>query len=131
VPANEFLRQCTISDCACSIRIVLEDGFAEAWRFTQTNAARDDGLVYALAKVRPHIGHHLCAEPRSTVEHRHDNATELEALVRAGIAHLLDQSHNFDQTLKREIFALYRGQQFIRGGERVAHQDAKRRGTIQ
>jgi len=44
---------------------------------------------------------------------------------------LLDEPHNFHQSLKREIFALNRRQQLVRGGERVTHQNSKRRRTIQ
>jgi len=44
---------------------------------------------------------------------------------------LLDEPHNFHQSFKREIFALDRSQQFVRSGERVTHQNSKRRRTIQ
>ena len=78
-----------------------------------------------------HFGHHLCAESGPAVEHRHDDPTQLEPSVRAGIAHLLNEPHNFHQTFQRKILTLYRRQQFIGGCERIAHQNSKRRRTIQ
>jgi len=44
---------------------------------------------------------------------------------------LLDDPHNFYQSFQGEILALDWSQQFIGGGQRVAHQNSKRRRTIQ
>jgi len=44
---------------------------------------------------------------------------------------LLDEPYNFNQPFKREIFTLDRSQQLVCGGERVTHQNSKRRRTIQ
>jgi len=44
---------------------------------------------------------------------------------------LLHQPNNFHQAFQREILALYRRQQFVSGGKSIAHQNSKRRRTIQ
>jgi len=78
-----------------------------------------------------HICNYLLAKVGPRIEHRHDDPAELKALVRARIEYLLDEPHNFYQSFKREIFALNRSQQLVRGSERVAHQNSKRRRAIQ
>src|SRR5260370_897640 len=60
----------------------------------------------------PHFVHHLLAQIRPTVEHSHDNAADLDLIVRARITHLLDHAHDFDQTFERKILALDRRQDF-------------------
>src|SRR5262245_18765472 len=73
----------------------------------------------------------LLAKIGPRIEHRHNDPAQLETLVRPGIEYLLDEAHNFDQSFQREVFALDRSQQLVSGGERVTHQDPKRRRTIQ
>ena len=53
-----------------------------------------------------HLCHDLLAEIGPTVEHCHDDAAELEALVCTRIVHLFDQADNFYQSFQREILAL-------------------------
>src|SRR5947209_18318423 len=79
----------------------------------------------------PNVCHHLATEVRSAIEHRHDNAADLQLGVRARIADLFDDSDNFYETFESEILALNRRQQFIGGGERVGHENAERRRAIE
>ena len=81
--------------------------------------------------MRANLSHNLRAQLCPAVEHRHDNAADFNLLVRARVAHLLDHAHNFHQSFEREIFALNRSQNLIRGGERIGHQNPKRGRTIQ
>jgi hypothetical protein len=53
-----------------------------------------------------YLRHDLLAKICPTVEHCHDDAAELEALVCAGIVNLLYQADNFYQAFQREILAL-------------------------
>src|SRR5438876_10856508 len=128
---DELARECTIGLGGRSAWSVLKDGFPKARRLAQTHAARDHSLINAFAEMLAHLCHDLLAEIGPTVEHGHDDAAELEALVRPRITHLLDQPNNFHQAFQREILALYRSQQFVGGGKRIAHQNSKRRRTIQ
>src|SRR4029434_4224927 len=100
-----FLRESAIGDRSRSIGSVLQDRFTEARRFTQTNAARDDGFINALPKMLAHLRHDLLTKVCPTVEHRHDNAAELESRVGAGIAHLLNHPDNFTQPSEGKILA--------------------------
>jgi len=79
----------------------------------------------------PHFVYDLFAQIRPTVEHGHDNAADLDLIVRARIAHLLNHAHNFDQTFERKILALDRRQYLVGRGQRVGHENAQRRRTIQ
>src|SRR6266513_4597107 len=93
---------------ASPIWVVFEDGFAEAWRLAQTNAARNNCFVNAFAKVLANLCHDLGTEPGATVEHRHDTTADLEAPICARTAHLLDQPHDFHQAFESEVLALDR-----------------------
>ena len=130
VPLNEFSCESAISVGGSSIGSVLENGFSEARRLTQANTARDHRLVNTVPEMLANICHNLRTKIRPTVEHCHDDAANLEALVRARVAHLLDQPDNFHQTFERKILALYGGQEFIGSGKRIAHEDPKRRRAI-
>src|SRR4029450_1798058 len=130
MPLEKFLRERAIGDRGGSIGGVFQDRFAAAWRLTQPNAARDDSFITALAKMFAPLRHDLFTKVCPTVEHGHDNATELESRVGARIAHLLNQPDNFHQTFESEILALYRSQEFIRRSQRIAHQNSKRRRAI-
>src|SRR5207249_12049615 len=130
MPLDELARESTISLGGSSTRRIFQNRFAEARGLAQTYAARDDRLVNTLGKMLAHVRHHLCAEVGSTVEHCHNNTTNLKPVVRAGIAHLLDQPNNFHQALEREILTLDRRQKFIGGGECIAHENSERRRTI-
>jgi len=127
---DELARESTISLGSSPTRSVFQDRFPEAWGFAQADAARDHSLINPFAEVLAYLRYNLLAKIRPTVEHCHDDAAHLETLVRARIAHLLDQSNNFYQTFEREILALYWSQKFVSGGERVAHEDPKRRRAI-
>src|ERR1700730_5750316 len=123
VALDKLTGERSISLGSSSAWSVFQDRFAKAWRFAQAHAARDHSLINALAKMLAHLRHNLPAKICSSVEHRHDNTVNFEMLVRPGVAHLLDHPHDFHQSFQREILALYRRQQFIGGGKRVAHQD--------
>jgi len=92
---DELARESTISLGSSPTRSVFQDRFPEAWGFAQADAARDHSLVNAFAKMLPNICHDLRTKICATVEHCHDDAAHLETLVRARIAHLLDQPDNF------------------------------------
>jgi len=106
VPLDELAGERAIRLSGSSSRSVLQDRFPEARCFAQANAARNDSLINAFAEMLAYLRHDLLAKIRPTVEHCHDDAAELEALIRAGIAHLLDQPHDFYQSFQREILAL-------------------------
>src|SRR4051794_17455394 len=103
MPADKFLRQRPVRSRSRPAGIVLENGFAEAGRFAQTNGPRDDRFVNAFAEVSANIGDHLRAQVRAAVEHGHDNATDLEPVVRAGVADLFDDPDYLYQALQREV----------------------------
>jgi len=103
---NELTRERTIRLRGSSSWSVLQDGFPEAWRLAQANAPRNHSLINAVAEMLAYLRHDLLAKICPTVEHCHDNAPELEALVCAGIVNLLYQADNFYQAFQREILAL-------------------------
>ena len=75
--------------------------------------------------------HDLRAQVSAAIEHRHDNAADLDLCVRAGVAHLLDDVNDFYKPLEREIFALDWRENFLSGSQRVRHQNAERGWTIE
>src|SRR6266487_1852203 len=131
VALDELASESSISLGSSSSWSVFQNRFPKARRLAQAHAARDHGVINTFSKMLAHLRHDLLAKICSRIEHRHDDTANFETLVRPGVTHLLDQPHDFYQSFQREILALYRRQQFIGGGERVAHQDAKRRRTIQ
>ena len=78
-----------------------------------------------------HVCHHLSAQIRPPIEHRHDDASDLHAIVRAGVPNLLDHAHDLYQPLQREELALDRREQLIRRRERIRHEDAQRGRAIE
>ncbi len=78
-----------------------------------------------------HFRHHLRAQIRSAIEHRHDDARDAHLIVHAGIPDLLHHAHDFNQPFEREKFALNRREQFVGGGERIRHQNAERGRAIE
>ena len=131
MPFDEFAGESAVGGGADAARIVFENGFAEARRFAQADGARDDGVVNALAEMLPHFADHLLAEIRPAVEHRHHDAADLDASIRAGVADLLDHAHDFHQPFERKKFALDRRQQFVRGGQSIRHQNPNEAGNRQ
>jgi len=131
VAPHEFAGESAIRLRRSSARRVLQNRFAKARRFTQSHAARDDSFVNAIGKMLAHVSDDLLAEVCSGIEHCHDDASQLEPLVRARTEYLLDYPHDFNQSFQREIFALDRRQQFVSGGKRIAHQNSKRRRTVE
>ena len=51
--------------------------------------------------------------------------------IRAAVADLRDDLVDLREPFEREVFALQRDEQFVRGGERIRHQDAERRRAIE
>jgi len=80
---DEFTRESAISAGAGAARVVLENRFPEAGRFAQPDRARNDRIVNAPAKMLSHFVDHLPAQIGPAVEHGHDNAPDLDLIVRA------------------------------------------------
>src|SRR6185312_2212441 len=131
LPLDELARECSIGFGGCSTWSVLQNRFPKAWGFAQANTPRNHRLINAFAEMLAHLGYNLLTKICPAVVHGHDNTAELQPLVRARIAHLLDQSDNLYQPFQREILTLYWGQKLIGGGKRVAHQNSERRRAIQ
>ena len=92
---DELPSEGAISVGRSSIGSVLQDRFSEARRFAQTNTPRDHSFINAFAKMLAYIRDDLLTKVCPAVEHRHDNAAELESRVGPRIAHLLNQPDNF------------------------------------
>src|ERR1700682_1021013 len=58
---EKFFCQRAISECSGAVRIVFENGFAEAGRFAQAHRARNDRIVNALTKMLANFGDDLAA----------------------------------------------------------------------
>src|SRR6266540_2453161 len=76
---DELACEGAIGGCSRASGSVFQDRFAEARRFAQTNAARDDSFINALPEMLAHLRHHLLTKICPTVEHRHDNAAAPES----------------------------------------------------
>jgi hypothetical protein len=81
VALDELAGERAIRLSGSSSRSVLQDRFPEAWRLAQANAPRNHSLINAFAEMLAHLRHDLLAKICPTVEHCHDDAAELEALV--------------------------------------------------
>ncbi len=62
---------------------VFQDRLPKARRLAQAHAPRDHSLINAFAEMLAYLRHNLLAKVSPTIEHRHDNPAELEALVGA------------------------------------------------
>src|SRR3954453_9968548 len=96
-PREKLSGKRAIRACTNAASVVLERRFSKARRFTQTDAARDDGLINELGEVPPNFADNLRAQVRPAVEHRHDDAANPHARVRAGVANLLDDVHDLNE----------------------------------
>ena len=81
VPLQKFPGERAVSFGAAAARVVFEDAFAETRRFAQANAARDDRIINLRAKMFAHLRHDLRAQLGSAIEHRHQDAAELEPCI--------------------------------------------------
>src|ERR1700736_3666232 len=108
MPVEKLTTQRAVGFGAASPRIVLENAFAEARRFTQSDRSRNNCFVGAFAEVGAYFGNDLSAQLGAAIKHRHNDATNLKPIVSPGIAHLFHDSYNLNQALQSKILTLNR-----------------------
>ena len=104
-------------------------GLAVARGFAQPHVAHDHRLVDLVGEVFLHLSADLRGQLRAAVEHRKEEAVDLELGVQA-FADRSDRIDHHRQPFKREIFALQRNHHTVGGSERVDHQQAQTRRTV-
>src|ERR1017187_192309 len=85
--------------------VIGQDGFAEAGRFGQTDAARDDGPEHLILKEVAKVGGHLTGEVGPVVVHREENAFDTQGMLE-GVANPIDGVHEFGDTFQGEKLTL-------------------------
>src|SRR5438132_13315778 len=100
---DELARESPIGLGGSSTGSVFQDRLPKARRLAQAHAPRDHSLINAFSEMLAYLRHNLLAKVSPTIEHRHDNPAELEALVGAWIPHLADTQHTFYQSFQREL----------------------------
>ena len=83
MPPDKLAGERAISGCAGAPRVVLEYRLPKAWRFAQSDRSGNNSLVDAFAEMLPDLVHHLFAKVCSGVEHRHDDAADIDLIIRA------------------------------------------------
>lgn len=130
-PLQQVLRKYFVGSGAGAVFVVVNDRFAEARRLGETRGARNDRLENDVPEVLPDFAGDLVRKIGPAVEHRHDDAEQLERGVHAGIAQLVEQPRDHRDPFERVVFALERNHEAVGGGERVQGQYAERGRTIQ
>ena len=105
--------------------VVVVDRLAVARRLGKAHIAGDDGRIHLAGEVALDLFRNLEGEIRAPVEHREQNAFELEAGIQAA-AHHADRVHQVGQAFEREIFALHGNDQGICRAEGVDCQQFER-----
>src|ERR1700736_3082208 len=86
MPVEKLTTQRAVGFGAASPRIVLENAFAEARRFTQSDRSRNNCFEGAFAEVGAYFGNDLSAQLGAAIKHRHNDATKLNPIVSPEIA---------------------------------------------
>src|SRR5262245_60427131 len=90
---HKFFGKRTVSGGTHAVWLVLDNRFAETWRFSQADGSGNDRLIHQAWKVLPDFVDHLLTEICSCVVHGHDNAAYEKGVVEG--ANLIDELNNF------------------------------------
>lgn len=96
---EEFISGFAVSDAGIARRVVLEDGFAMARSFSDTNGSWDDRFVKLRGEVVGDFFNDLAREVGAAVIHRHEDAFETYLWVRTSFSNLLDDLNDFGKSL--------------------------------
>lgn len=124
VAGDEFLGDVLVGQGGVAVGVMLHHGLAEAGGLTDAHGAGDDGVVYLIRQVFPHLLDDLVGQLGVAV-HGHDDAFMHEVRVGAQGAYLLHDVENLGEAVQREEFALHGGQHFITGAEGGGHEHAE------
>src|ERR1017187_5267281 len=109
--------------------VVGQDGSAEAGRFGQPYAARDDGPEDLVLEELAQVGGHLAGEVGPVVVHGEEDAFDGERVLES-FANPVDGVHQFRHSFQCEEFALDGDQYGIGGDEGIEGEQVEGRGTI-
>src|SRR5690554_6373982 len=127
-PVEELTRKIHVAIRAARRRIIKDDGLAIRRRLGQPHIPRDDRAIDM--EMSPDFISHLIGEVIPRVEHRQQDAVNIERRVQRG-AHTLNRIDELAKPLERIIFALKRDDHKIGTGELVDRQRAEGRGAVE
>ena len=91
----------------------------------ETDVARDHGLIDLLAEDRANLLDHLAGQIGALVEHRQQDAVDLEVRVE-GVPHALDGIYDLADSLQGQVLGLDRDQHGVGGDQRVERDQTQR-----
>lgn len=91
---DELFGQSPVGRCAQTVGFIFHDGFAVAWRFSESNSARNNRLKNDLAEMFLHFANDLLGKVVSH-EHGHEDAADVQAWIGARIPNLTHNRVNF------------------------------------
>src|SRR5262249_11036930 len=138
---DHFLREVAVVRRSVALRVVFQDVLTEAWALGELDVAPDlrrkqlrirprQRLALGLLDETVQLGDDFAAELRLAVEHRQDDAADLQLGVDA-LVHELHGLQQLGHTLERQKLRLHRYDDFLRHRERVERQQSERRRTVE
>lgn len=118
---QEFVREGSVGQSARAPGVVFVDRSAVAGGFAEANCPGNNGPVELLGEIFLNFGHYIAREVGSTVEHRHENALELN--FRARFPDELDNMDDFGETFEPKPLTLKGDDDFVGCGEGGGHED--------
>lgn len=122
---QDFLGQDFVGGGGGAVAIVANNGLAVAGGFGQASGPGDHRVEYQCAEVFSDFIHHRMGKARASVEHRHEDAQQVEARIGAGVHELVEDSVDHGDSLEGEVLALERNDQVPGGDEGVEGESAE------
>src|SRR5215813_5818895 len=130
IMVQDLPSQFEVRDGAAGLEVMQHDRPSVAWRFRETDVARNDCVEYLPWEVSVDLFADLEREARTAIEHREQDSEKVESrieLVSDQLHGLLEQMR---ESLERVELALQRDEHPVRRDERIDGQKTKRRRAI-
>src|ERR1051325_10978105 len=127
---HDFLGEREIILRAARVDVVEQRRLPVARALAQAHVARDDGVKQQLGKMLADLVGDLVREVVPDIEHREQDAFEMEAGVQLALDEL-DRLEERREPFERVVLALQRHEDGIGRGERVQREQAERRRTVE
>src|SRR5581483_1074813 len=121
---NDLLCESDVAFGSLGFDVVKQNRPPMAWGFTQTDIAGNDGFEELFSEETLQVFHDLPRQICAVIEHGQNHSFDFQ--IRVTLApDLLDSLHQFRNALEREVLALNRNQNTVRGNQSVHSQNVE------